>query len=229
MRYFDKSFLKKKCSFDQPFLFFWINKKCFLRLYLELKPFRGQKGFLSLFETMFSFLFFTFFTISLASFLNTSFVCPFFPPFLSLSLLVSLSWFVSSSWFFLSSFFHMLFDHFSLCSLCFVFLFLFGAHFSCSLSFLLVAIVVWAFFVAFRISCFFGLFNFFEKKKLVLKSLILFCESFFLFFNKKLSVFLNFSFIVLSLLHNKNVFLKKMLPFVTVFLTKTLFLVCWSF
>ena len=101
-----------------------------------------------------SLFFLHFLKISLASFLNTSFVYPFFHPFFFLSLLDSLL-FVSSSWIVLSSFFfHLLFHHFSHCSLCFVFLLLFGAHFSCSLSFLLVAIVVCAFFFAFRIYCF---------------------------------------------------------------------------
>ena len=94
--------------FWSTFLFFEkTNKKCFFRLYLELKPFRVQEGFLS-FQKMLSFLVF-FFCISLASFLNTSFVYPFFHPFLFLSLLVSLSWLVSSSWIFHSSFFHLLF------------------------------------------------------------------------------------------------------------------------
>ena len=36
---------RKKCSFDQPFPFFEKNKKCFLRLHLELKPFSCAKQF----------------------------------------------------------------------------------------------------------------------------------------------------------------------------------------
>ena len=55
---------EKKCSFDQPFLFFWKKKRnAFLRFYLELKPFRVQKGFLSFRNNVFSLVFCIFYRV----------------------------------------------------------------------------------------------------------------------------------------------------------------------
>ena len=109
-----------------PFFFKKKNKNCFS------PPLSWGKT--SLFEKMCSILFF--FCISLASFLNTSLVYPFFHPFFCLSLLDSLSWFVSSFWMFLSSFFFVsffsIFPLFSLFSLSFSFFWGRGAHFSFS-------------------------------------------------------------------------------------------------
>ena len=155
---------------------------------------------------MCSVLFFAFFTISLASFLNTSFVCPFFHPFLSLSLLVSLSWFVSSSWIFSIFVFFIFFFSPFFTSFSWVCFFLFGAHFSCSLFFLLVAIVVWFFFVAFRISCFFGLFNFFEKKKTRFEKTHPFLRIVFPFFQQKTQFFEFFLYRTLPSSQKNNVF-----------------------
>ena len=137
-----------------------------------------QKGFLSFRKNVFILVFLHFLLISLASFLNTSFVYPFFHPFLFLSLLVSLSWLVSSSWIFHSSFFHLPFSpFFTLFSLfCFsLFFWERSTLFLFRISFLLVVMVFGAFLSTFASPFFFVFSTFLTRKKtFVLKSL-LFC------------------------------------------------------
>ena len=194
------------CSLDQPFsLFFWKKTRNAFSALSRAETFSCAKRcplfskkcvhFLHFLKDFSRFLFKHLFCVSLFS----SFFLPFSSCF---SLLVCVFLLVFSNFFV----FHLLFHHFSLCSLCFVFLFLFSAQFSCSLSFLLVAIVVWAFFLSpFASPVFFCLFNFCGKKK-------------------KLTQFFFEFFLYRTLPSSQTVS-----SFATVFWTKTLFLFCWSF
>ena len=195
-------------------LFFNFFGNVFLRLCLELKPLREQQGFLSFRKNVFI-LVFCIFKRFLSLPYKTPLLCI---PKSSVFLLVSFSpgFCLPLGFFSLFLFFHLLFQHVSLCSLCFVFLFLFGAHFSCSLSFLLVAIVVWAFFVAFRISCFF-VFSTFLKKKIRLEKSHPCLRTVFLFSTINSVFFLNFFlFRTLPSSQKQQCFSKNMFPFVTV-------------
>ena len=211
--------LKSVLLINLSSFFFEKNKKCFPPLYLELKPFRGQKGALSFRENVFILLFSFFKDISRFLFKHLFSVTLFFHPFFFLSLLDSLSLlFVSSPWIFLSSFFSSPFSlFFTLFSL-----FCFSSSFWCTFFWFLVLpsgcdCCLGLFLSPFASPVFFCLFNFFEKKKKLRfeKSHPFFCESFFsFFFNNKNSVFfLNFPFSYSPFFTKQQCFSKKHVSF----------------
>ena len=202
---FFKTFPFKKCSFDQPFLFFWINKKCFLRIYLELKTFSCAKRFSLFSKKCFHSCFLHFKRFLSLPFLTPLLCIPFFIRFPSFLFLILSPGFCLPLGFFHLRFFicFLTIFHFVLFVL-FFFFFLEHIFLVPCLSFWL-RLLFGLLLSPFTSPVFFGLFNFFEKKKTRFEKSHPFLRIVFLFFNKKLS-FLNFSFIVLSLLHKKAMF-----------------------